>query len=281
MVRLLKYFVIFLSLSTLSHAGSNNLIRIVGSTSFYPIISKLAEDFGNKTGYKIPLIEATGTGAGFKIFCMGKNTNYPDIVMASREIKDSERAMCAKNGVNNIESMLVGKDAIVFVTHKHFKLNNISRIHLAEALSNIKINKFKDLDQSLPNTYIKFYGPGSNSTNYDAIQDMVIKPALGPNKKIRNDNQYIQNGSNNNIIISKVLENKNSIGIIPIEYYNPYKSKLKILAIDGVIASNSNIKNNSYPLSRSLILYYSKDKEGFNASLKEFLYYVQEHGMSF
>ncbi|MBN9543573.1 MAG: substrate-binding domain-containing protein [Alphaproteobacteria bacterium] len=275
MVKLLKYLILLASFN--ANADTRDYVRIVGSTSLYPAISRLAEEFGKNRSFQIPLVEATGTGAGFNIFCMKNTQAYPDIVMASREIKPSEISLCKQNNIKNIDHILVGKDALVFIANKKFKINNISKYALAESLSNNKAYKFSDLDPALPKLEIKFYGPGSNSTNYDALIEMLIHPELGSNRKIRSDSQYIQNGANNNIIISKVLENDDSIGIIPIEYFQPYKTKLKMISIDGISPSNTNIKNNSYPVSRSLLLYYNKDKLDSVKGLGEFLKYVQEN----
>ena len=50
---------------------SRDQIRIVGSSTVYPFTTVVAEQFGNKTEYKTPIVESTGTGGGFKLFCSG------------------------------------------------------------------------------------------------------------------------------------------------------------------------------------------------------------------
>ena len=49
-----------------------------------------------------PVIESTGTGGGFKLFCGGIGVEHPDIANASRPIKESERAACAEAGVEAV-----------------------------------------------------------------------------------------------------------------------------------------------------------------------------------
>ena len=47
----------------------------------------MAEQFGEKSGLKIPVVESTGTGGGLKLFCSGVGEATPDIANASRQIK--------------------------------------------------------------------------------------------------------------------------------------------------------------------------------------------------
>ena len=80
-------------------------IKIVGSSTVFPYATVVAERFG-KTGFKTPVIESTGTGGGAKLFCAGVGTSHPDITNASRAMKSKEKALCKKNGVNEIIEIL-------------------------------------------------------------------------------------------------------------------------------------------------------------------------------
>ena len=88
----------FLMLAASAEAQRDQ-IRIVGSSTVYPFSTKVAESFGRSTQFKTPVIESTGTGGGFKLFCAGVGVEHPDVSNASRAIKDSEAEMCKKNGV--------------------------------------------------------------------------------------------------------------------------------------------------------------------------------------
>ena len=56
---------------------SNAQVHIVGSSTVYPFSSAIAEELGATTDVKTPLVEATGSGGGFKLFCKGTASNYP------------------------------------------------------------------------------------------------------------------------------------------------------------------------------------------------------------
>ena len=78
-------------------AMARDQIRIVGSSTVYPFTTAVAEQFG-KAGGKTPVVESTGTGGGFKLFCAGAGPENPDITNASRRMKKGELEGCQKNG---------------------------------------------------------------------------------------------------------------------------------------------------------------------------------------
>jgi hypothetical protein len=89
------------------------LWRAVGSSTVYPFATAIAEAAA-KSGGKSPVIESTGTGAGMKLFCAGVGGAHPDMQNASRRMKASEYADCAKNGVKDIVEIQIGLDGIAF-----------------------------------------------------------------------------------------------------------------------------------------------------------------------
>ena len=80
-------------------ALARDQISIVGSSTVFPFSTTAAEDFGKTTNFATPVIESTGSGGGFKLFCAGVGTEFPDITNASRQVKQSEIDLCASNGV--------------------------------------------------------------------------------------------------------------------------------------------------------------------------------------
>ena len=82
--------------------GARDQIRAVGSSTVYPFTTAVAETWQRKTGMKAPIVEATGTGAGMKLFCAGVGAQFPDIENASRRIKKSELQDCTRHGVTGI-----------------------------------------------------------------------------------------------------------------------------------------------------------------------------------
>jgi ABC-type phosphate transport system substrate-binding protein len=68
-------------------------IRIVGSSTVFPYTQAVAEEFANQGGVS-PVVESTGTGGGFQIFCGGVGVDHPDMTGASRAMRKSEWDLC-------------------------------------------------------------------------------------------------------------------------------------------------------------------------------------------
>ncbi len=106
------------ALAGVAWAQSRNQIRVVGSSTVYPFTTAVAEQFGKSGGGKTPVVESTGTGGGFKLFCAGVGAGHPDVSNASRRIKKSEFDDCQKNGATDIIEIKVGYDGLSIAQSK-------------------------------------------------------------------------------------------------------------------------------------------------------------------
>jgi phosphate transport system substrate-binding protein len=100
--------------------AARDQIRIVGSSTVYPFTTAVAEAFGKASG-KTPVVESTGTGGGFKLFCAGAGEDTPDFTNASRAIKKSEFEACKANGVTDIVEVKIGYDGLSLAHAKEAK----------------------------------------------------------------------------------------------------------------------------------------------------------------
>src|SRR5687768_13124601 len=104
-----KNFAFAVAIAALTAAGAGSAqaqardqLRIVGSSTVFPFMSAVSENFGRATRMKTPVVESTGTGGGFRLFCAGIGGNHPDLTGASRAITASEKASCKQNGVTDV-----------------------------------------------------------------------------------------------------------------------------------------------------------------------------------
>ena len=165
-------------------AGNNGVrdqIRAVGSSTVYPFATAVAEQFVNKNpGSKSPIIESTGTGAGFKLFCGGIGARHPDIVNASRAMKKSEYETCKKNKVSDVVELQIGLDGIAFAEGKAGPKLALSPRDIYAALAANPFGKaqtaktWKDVNPALPAVAIKVYGPPSTSGTRDALAELIL-----------------------------------------------------------------------------------------------------------
>jgi phosphate transport system substrate-binding protein len=291
---------VFVSVVAAGAAHARDQIRIVGSSTVYPFSTRVAEEFGKTTGFKTPVIESTGTGGGFKLFCEGVGVATADISNASRAIKKSEVESCAKNGVKEITEVRIGYDGIVLANSKAAPRMNITLEQLYLALakdvpdgkSGFKPNPNKmwsDVDPSLPKANIEVLGPPPTSGTRDAFAELAMEggcnkiPALAELKKtdepkhravcqgIREDGAYIEAGENDVLIVRKLEANKNAFGIFGYSFLEQNSDKVQGSLINGVSDDYDNIASGKYPISRSLYFYIKKAHVGVIPGIKEFI----------
>ncbi len=286
---------VVLALPLQAQAGTN--IQIVGSSTVYPFVTVTAEEFGNNTDFNTPIVESTGTGGGFKLFCAGAGEMHPDISNASRAIKQSEEKLCAKNGVKDITEIKLGYDGIVLANSKKADRYSLSKEQIFLALAKkVPVDgklvdnpnqNWSDVDASLPNVKIEVYGPPTTSGTRDAFSELVMEKACKdlpafkaafPDKKVRKkschllreDGRYIEAGENDNLIVQKLQSNPQALGIFGFSFLDQSGDIVQGSIVGGIEPTFDNISNGSYGISRSLYVYLKNAHIGKTAGFKEF-----------
>lgn len=288
-----------LCLTTLStEVSARDQIRVVGSSTVFPFVSAAAEQFGRTTSFSTPIVEATGTGGGIKLFCNGIGDHTPDIANASRTIKDSEREQCTQHGVQDITELSIGYDGIVLANSKQSKPLSLSikTIFLALAKDVPQHGKlipnpyetWHDLDASLINDPIEVYGPPPTSGTRDAFVEIVMEKGCElfpeyktayPDKEIRKkachtlreDGGFVDAGENDNLIVQKLVSNPKALGIFGFGFLEENAAIVQGNPIDGSWPTYENIANNAYPVARSLYVYIKNAHLNNVAGIKEFM----------
>lgn len=168
-------------------AFARDQIRIVGSSTVFPFATAVAEQFGKNPKFKTPVVEATGSGGGMKLFCTGVGLGHPDVTNASRRIKKKEYENCRKNGVTPVE-VKIGFDGIVLANSKKATKLSLSKktifLALAKHVPDPKnpgklienpYKKWSDIDPSLPNSKIEVLGPPPTSGTRDAFVELAME----------------------------------------------------------------------------------------------------------
>lgn len=283
-LRLTSAVFIFFMTSSCLHA--EKAIRIVGSTAVYTFVTMVAERLGQTSSHKTPIVEATGTGGGIKIFCGGLGKSYPDIVSTSRSLTPEERKYCHTNGTGDIIELKIGYDGIVIGGSVKKKSLALTRKDLSRALSeyvNIDgirtknpYNSWKEVNASLPNQPILVLGPTSTLATREVFEEKVIyEGCLLENEDcettIREDGKFIEVAEHENVVIQKLGLKPTAIGFVSYSYYSQNPGKLKPIPIDGILPSPASIANNTYPLSRPLFLYVKKESLDTSKAIQDFL----------
>jgi len=306
MKNLFKSLVIILSIVLISglQAKAEEQIKIVGSSTVFPFSTAVAEEFGRKTKYKTPIVESTGSGGGMKLFCSGNGKQHPDITNASRRIKSKEFKKCSDAGIKIVE-IKVGYDGIVLANSKKANIVKLSTRDIYMALaekvpanedgSELQENPYqtwKDINPNLPDVKIEVLGPPPTSGTRDAFVELAMDagaktfPALkelrGSSKAgksefkkiartIREDGAFIEAGENDNLIIQKLDQNPNAIGIFGFSFLDQNTDKIQGSIVNGAKPTFDNILVGDYPISRSLFFYVKKNHIRMKPSINEFV----------
>jgi phosphate transport system substrate-binding protein len=278
------FALIALGFSAAAPAVARDQIRIVGSSTVFPFATAVAEEFGSSTHFKTPIIESTGSGGGFKLFCAGVGVETPDITNASRRIKQSEIDLCAKNGVTAITEVKIGYDGIVVANSKKSTQQSLTLKQLFLALAkeipapngDIVANPhktWKDVDASLPDVAIEVLGPPPTSGTRDAFDELALEggcktfPDIAALEKtntdrykqichsIREDGAFIEAGENDNLIVQKLQANPKAFGVFGYSFLDQNTDVIQGSRIGGVAPTFENISSGDYPVSRSLFFY--------------------------
>lgn len=273
-------------------------IRIVGSSTVYPFVSLVAEQFGMNEDFRTPIVETTGTGGGFKLFCGGIGPRFADINNASRKIKASEVALCAEAGITNIVEIPIGFDGIVIANSKTAPKLKLRKDQLFLALAPKVPNaqgqlvdnyytNWQQISNDLPDLRIAMYGPPPTSGTRDAFVELVMEKGCAafpqyheayPNKRahkkacttIREDGVFIEAGEDDNLVVQKLISNPDAIGIVGFAFYEENKHRIQASEINGAYPSIARIADGSYGVSRSMYLYLKGEHIGIAHGLAQF-----------
>jgi phosphate transport system substrate-binding protein len=270
-------------------------IQIAGSSTVYPFSTTVAEQFGKGGKFRSPVVESTGTGGGFKLFCSGVGTNTSDINDASRPITDSERATCAQNGVTDITEITIGYDGIILAGSAKSPGFNVTLAQLWRAVGKtVPVNgawvanpykNWQDIDKSLPNRPISVFGPAPNHGTRDAFVELVMDPACSatPEAKalsaddrkkacsqVREDGRWTDVSEDYALIMGKLAGDPQALGAFTFYYLDQNRDKIRACTVEGVAPSLDSIASHKYPISRPLFIYVKKAHVGIIPGLAEF-----------
>jgi phosphate transport system substrate-binding protein len=280
-------------------AEARDQIRVVGSSTVYPFTTAVAEQFGKTSGMKTPVVESTGTGGGMKLFCAGVGETHPDVTNASRRMKKGEFETCQKNGVKDIVEINIGFDGLTVAQSKAGAPIQLSLAQLVMAVvkevpgpdGKLMANPYKnwsDIDKSLPNTKIEILGPPPTSGTRDSFHELLLEkgaetiPALAALKKtdakafdkvwktLREDGAYVEAGENDNVIVQKLVANKDAFGVFGYSFLEENQGKLRGVPLNGVAPEFDNITSGKYPGARRMYVYIKKAHIGLVPGIDKF-----------
>jgi phosphate transport system substrate-binding protein len=247
-------------------AATNDIVKVDGSSTVYPITEAVAEEFQIATRIKVT-VGVSGTGGGFKKFCRGETA----VSNASRPIKLNEIKKCKDAGIKFIE-LPIAYDAISVVINKKNdwakEMTSAELKKMWEPAAQGKITKWSQIRDGWPDKPLRLYGPGADSGTFDYFTEAVIEES----KAIRGD---FTASEDDNVLVKGVSGDKGGIAYFGLAYYEENKNLLKAVAIKNkkgnfIIPELKTIMNGSYnPLSRPLFIYINAEKVNSDPKVKK------------
>jgi phosphate transport system substrate-binding protein len=239
--------------------AKNETIRIDGSSTVAPLgavgakyFEQASRSVNKKDGVKV-VVGISGTGGGFQKFCAGET----DISNASRAISASERAACARTGVEFVE-VPVANDGLALVINKQntwakcLTTDEIRRIWI----NNSTVNSWADVRAGFPAEPIRLFGAGTDSGTFDSFGDF----AVGGVRNIRRTG--VQTSEDDNVTVRGVMGSRGGLGYFGLSYAIENEKNLTTVQIDKgqgcVTPTIKTVQDNSYYMSRPLFMYPKK-----------------------
>jgi phosphate transport system substrate-binding protein len=244
-------------------------ISITGSSTVFPLMSAISEEYQKNNSNIDPNISPTGSGGGFSNhFCDNKS----DFNNASRPIQPEEEDLCAENGVNYIE-LTLATDALTVVVSEDSFVDCLTVEELATIWESDAVSTWDEVRDDFPSQEIERYGAADTSGTYDYFIENIQGSERGHTSDYsatERDNQIAQG----------VMGTENAIGYFGFSYFYQNPDGLKAVGIDNgdgcVKPSLDTARSGEYqPLTRRLYTYPSMDalSEDYIA---EFARYVVE-----
>lgn len=240
--------------------GLSGEVKVDGSSTVYLITEAVAEEFLKENPNVKVTVGIAGTGGGFKKWLAGET----DINNASRPIKEEEKQLAKKNGIEYLELKIAYDGVTVVVNPENDWCNNLT----VEELKKIwepgsKVKLWSDIRPEFPKQKILLFGPDTDSGTFDFFTEKIV----GKEGMSRAD--YTAS-TDDNVLVQGVSGDKYSLGYFGFAYYEENKDKVKAIKVDGIAPSFDTIANGTYPLSREMYLYVNK-KSLKRPEVKEFL----------
>lgn len=241
------------SVAALAAGQAADKLVIKGSDTLgAKLVPQLAEEF-----------KAQNPGVNFEIAAEGSTTGIAAIIdstahigMSSRRAKPAEVSAAAAKGVN-MKPTIVAYDGIAIIVNQGNPIKNLTRKQIEQIFAG-DVTDWSAVGGK-PGK-ISIYTRNTASGTYSDFKELAMnkRDYAGGSQKMAGNEQIAQ----------EVGNNTNGIGYVGLAYV---KAKgIKEVAVDGVVASQSAVRDRTYPYSRPTFYYTNGEPVGVAARFVAF-----------
>ena len=224
-------------------------LSLSGSTSMEKVCEALAETFMEEYPDVTVTVEYTGSGAGIE----SVTNKMVDIGNSSRALKDTEKE---KGVVENV----IAIDGIAVITNNSNEVENLSKEDLIKIYTG-EIKNWKELGGKDENIVV--LGREAGSGTRGAFEEL-----LG----IVDSCVYAGELDSTGGVKAKVASTEGTIGYVSLDVVD---DTVKALKLDGVEATEANIKAGSYLLSRPFVMATNGEISAQNEIVQTWFDYIK------
>ncbi|SES74671.1 phosphate ABC transporter substrate-binding protein, PhoT family [Nitrosomonas marina] len=238
------------TVSGAANAGPQRLV-LTGSSTVAPLINEIARRFEMQfSGVRID-VQTGGSSRGIN----DVRRRTADIGMVSRPLKPDE---------NDLHAFTVALDGISLLVHADNPVAALDKSQIAGIFTG-DIMRWRDVGGKDARITVVNKAEGRSTLELFLDYLQLKNSAITPHIIIGDNAQGIKT----------ITGNRNAIGYVSIgaaEYEVQRGAPLRLLALDGVEASEENVRNGTFPLSRPLNLVTASDPQGV---IRQFIRFAQ------
>ena len=222
------------STSNEAPAAVSGSVATDGSTSMEKVIGSLGEAFQQNNDQISFTYNPTGSGSGIKAVQEGRC----DIGLSSRNLKSEETAA-------GLQGTVLAYDGIAVIVNNNNTVSNLTVDQIA-AIFKGEITNWKELGGE--DAEIVLIGREAGSGTRDGFESIT---------KTTDACQYRQELTSTGDVITTVSQNPNAIGYASLA---SVKDTVSVVSVNGVVPSETTVKDGSYLIQRPFVLVTMKDK---------------------
>jgi phosphate transport system substrate-binding protein len=269
-----------LLLASAAQAQIRDHLEVVTSAAAFPMAAKVSEAYRERFNMAPPKVFRSGSGAAIEVFCGGLGGRFPDVVLTSRPMSDSEITTCKARGVRQLVRAKLGYEAYAVVAHPDSPLESVTDAQLYGALGQLVADgnslipnnreSWTEVASSLPDIPIRVYAPSAASPTWDAFVNLVLiegcetAPAfrsLSTSERfrtcirMRTDENLRRYREGDATVFEDVRNQGNAVAIMDLATHRERAPDLKALAMNGVMPSIQSVSDGEYPAARPIYAY--------------------------
>lgn len=280
-----------LAMAAAPWAVADATVEVAGSATFYPLAQEVARRASASPDGGDYHLNPTGTLAGIAALCAGDGPGFPEIVNATRRMREAEVADCTAHGVDGLVEVKVGYDAVALAMVapgagaapvmalgvRDLYLALARRVPDPQGSDRLVSNPYRtwhEVNPELPDTPILVIGSATATGARDTLAEFgleagcaqieAVRRITGRNRHrmaelcrpLREDGAWLELSGGDADLAQALRADPKAVAVTGWHALTGNRAGLKTLAVEGVPPSPLAIATGVYALTRPIYVYF-------------------------